>query len=438
MNHLVNKFTRRPAPVIALTSATPGSIGVSVTDSAIVIDGTSYSYVDLSPTELCTNINLVESASSIRARPLVHRTKLTTGELATVSPTILTSFPAADLIINGAVLRSKSWAISHQQRTHFELAPPIAESSLFPWHARIKASDLRVFRNETWWRFWLPEYEKQNWDAVLGRPFVSVDSADPLLVKSNVLRLQRRPIYWNGSNLTLYDGDLALPPTLIQDVDVYNGFVYLNPNYTINAGITASYVYKEDYYTYKAINVNPHLEQQPNLLDLVVLFYLTPYWGSNGFLAKESVVHHLVATSIEAAINNIQLEDPSQPILILGALFIKQPHVVDRTKIYDTRSLGGGLRGPRKSPVHQSWQALTDPEELKAARALEAKFPHSPFLADIGRWDGQPAPGAACVLIELPEELKQVFTHDQLRKLVSDNLALGVYPVVDYWEQSIE
>jgi hypothetical protein len=195
-----------------------------------------------------------------------------------------------------------------------------------------------------------------------------------------------------------------------------NGFVYLNDNVIIPDDSEIYYTYLENNLIYKEINVNGHFSQNPFLLDKYVVLYALPVASSSG-ISRNRGIYHVVGDSIPAAINQITNASSTEPVAIIGAINIK-PFVDKRNiNITDTRSFGGGLR------------------DDGLGEATAKKFKESQYFNDISRVEGIPYPGNGSVVVELPDDLKEVMPIADIKRRAGKYVAAGVYQIYDFQEE---
>ena len=170
-------------------------------------------------------------------------------------------------------------------------------------------------------------------------------------------------------------------------------------------------IYKEENYVYKGINLNPTLQHSPYLVDRFTVFYLVPH-QSNAGLRNSTCVRHTVGDTLGGAISELAKGVNSQiPIVLLGAIRTRQVEDAIDVSVYDARRPGGGIKDTinATSVESEAW-----------------------FYSDIGNYDGRPYPGNAVVIIKLPENVKTLFSEDEVYRKTKRHLALGVLPIVDY------
>ena len=110
----------------------------------------------------------------------------------------------------------------------------------------------------------------------------------------------------------------------------------------------------------------------------------------------------------------------SNQALVLGHIkVIGGGTQIQQIETVDCRLRGGGF----KTPDHPS--------------TFLSAYPETNWCFDQGRWDGQPYPGSAAVLIELPYTLLSDYggslSHQEILTKIKKHLALGAYPVVRYY-----
>ena len=124
-------------------------------------------------------------------------------------------------------------------------------------------------------------------------------------------------------------------------------------------------------------------------------------------------VLHSVSPTLGGAITQIPRDDI--PIMLLGALSVRQVSTIDEIKVLDTRSRGGGV-APEKYE-----------DAVKRNRHMLA-------ATDRGNWDGVPYPGNAVVVVDLPASVRDALPVDEIRRRIQRHVAFGVEPVLDFRE----
>lgn len=416
------------------------SINVSTTQISVTYQSTTKAtaYSGKTVEELCADIN--QFGFPIKAKPLIGETLLETGDLISTNgfKAIPQAFSVYDLLPNnGVVIRTKRISIRHKSRFQISLQDPIDESPVLPWYPRVSVGSFSQTVNGRTFFFSIPEFANQTWSTTYGRPFKDVFGERPIFISKNTYRLRRTPIYWNGESITLFNGETPLSSKSIVDVDTTNGLVYLKDSVSYIDDLTVDYTYKEEAYEYKDININCHFKQNPLLIGKFVLMYMLPYEGT-AYEPRKRTVYHSIGNTIPEAIDSIKIEDPSVPILIIGAYSIQQVQGSDRAKMLDTRVKGGGLKdiyGPT-SPVYDH-DSILEPKPDQVS--IESVYKEAANFFDIAsaRWDGEIYPGAAAVIIDLPLEVSSVLPLEDIKQKATKFLSAGVYPLFDFSDRPL-
>lgn len=438
---LLNK-TSRPLPVLALypTNTASTTLSVTVSSTQIIITyissaGTetpSVTYTDKSSQEVALEISALDVP--ITARAIHQVASLNSGDMIDVSASVIPNgFNAYDRIeSNGIVLRANKIAVRHKRASKINVLPPYAASPSLPWYPRITNGAFTQEKDGRTYTFNIPEFDNQPWSLIYGKPFRDLENVTPTLVSKNVYQLPRFPVFWNGENISLFNGDAPISANLIEDVDVNNGLLYLKAEANVRAGFNVDYTYLETTYEYRELNVNSHLSQNPLLLDKYVVFYLLPAEGNN--TARKRSVYHVVADSIEEGTNSIILPDQDTPIAIIGAYNIRQLFNADKLSVLDTRSLGGGMKmssGPKSAKLN-----IGSPL-IKQGREIEDVYSEGYRFWDVGNYDGESYPGAAVVAMDLPEDSKNILPISDLTNRATKHLTAGVYPSLKFTEREL-
>jgi len=441
---MLGKSTR-PGPIIALYPRNTGNtkIEINIATNATVLSirytsttvtTVNITYANKSVEDVVQEIN--QTTIPIKAIALSETDILRQGDLISTGPsyvTIPSSFGVYDRLEgNGVLLRSKKVSVRHKETSNIKVLPPYRDETVLPWYPRILNGSFSQKYNNKLYHFYIPEYDNQSWSTFYGKPFKEIIGAKPVALDRNIYKLPRSPIYWNGQNITLYNNDVPLSNSIIQDIDINNGILYLDPQVFLEDNFSIDYVYLENSYVYKDINLNGHFSQNPIILDKFVVIYMLPVEASTA--ANKRTIYHVVGDSIESAIDSIEIEDPSIPFAIIGAYNVQPIFYSDKINILDTRSKGGGLRkssGPT-SPVH-----LIDNPILPDAVEIEQSYTESYRFWDIGNIDGEPYPAAAAVTMELPSELKDLLDISDIKKKASKFIAAGVYPSIEFYNREL-
>ncbi len=434
------QITGRPQPAIALfplnSSDTKLYIQIAPNASVLAIryvaattTNRSITFVGKSVESVVQEIN--QSTLPIRAVVLNNVEVLAQGDFIDTNSNYLEipyGLTVHDRIPNkGIVLRSKKVSVKQKDRSNIKLLSPYFDDPSLPWYPRIKNGSFSQKYNNKIYHFSIPEFDTQPWSLTYGKPFKDLKGVEPIVVDEGVYQLPRFPVYWRGENLAVYSDSIPVSSSVINDIDINNGLLYLKSNTPLADGFTVDYTYLETSYIYKDVNINGHFSQNPSILEKFVVLYLLPVEGSSG--PNKKSVYHVIGDSIEQAIDSIVVSDPTIPIAILGAYSIQPTVASDKVSILDTRSRGGGLiesKGPT-SPIHNIDNPL-----ISNGIEIESLYPEAYRFYDIGNWDGEAYPGAAAVHIDLPIELEEILPIADIKKKASKFLAAGVYPLVDF------
>lgn len=436
---LLEKMTR-PLPVIALYPKNTGDtqLLIQVIDNASVIAiryisstvvNSSIWFVGKSVEDVVQEINQLNIP--IIAATIHNTLSLSQGDIVSVGEDhqkIPDAFTAYDRIdSSGIILRAKKIAVRHKNASKIRTLLPYYESPSLPWYPRISNGSFSQKYNNKLYHFYLSEFDNQSWSTKYGKPFKDLYGVKPSLKSENVYQLPRYPIYWDGQNIIVYNGDSPISEKVIEDIDVNNGLLYTKPGVFLQDSFRVDYSYLETSYVYKDININGHFNQNPLILNKYVVMYILPAENNQG--VRKKTVFHSIGDSIDQAINSIQLDDTSTPLAILGAYSIQPIFSSDSISILDTRSKGGGLKlttGP-KSPVH-SLESSVESDEIPIEKLYQEAYRYW----DIGNYDGEAYPGAAAVAVDLPIDLQDVLSISDIRKKASKFMAAGVYPSIKF------
>lgn len=389
----------------------------------------SVSFVGKSLSQVVTEINSL--GFPLRAVALCEIDILQQGDFISLGPNYIElpgSFSLYDRFSNNSVLlRTKKFFVKHNSVSKIKLLTPYFEDSILPWYPRITNGSFTEVYDDKIYHYYIAEFDDQTWSPIYGKPFKTLFSVVPTKLDSGVYKLPRSPIYWDGSNITIFNEDIPLSSSIIQDVDVNNGIIYLNLNNDFSENIKVNYTYLEKSFVYDKVNLNAHFSQNPALLDTYVVIYIVPIEGTSP--GQKRTVFHSIGNSIKEAIDSIIVENRNVPYTIIGAYSIQQVYSSDKVQLFDTRTLGGGLRlanGP-VSPVHYLEKALN--QDLVE---LEDIYPQTASFWDIGNYDGEAYPGAAAVSVDFPFTLKEKISEQEIKLKTQKFIAAGVYPHISF------
>jgi hypothetical protein len=434
----------RPSPAIAIYPRNTGNtkLEIQILPNASLLSiryvstttvTKSVTYANKSVEQVVQEIN--ELTFPLKAISLSEFDILRQGDLISPSASFVgipKSFSVYDRLEgSGILIRCKKIAVKHKDQSNIKVLPPYADDKSLPWYPRILNGSFSQKYNNKLYHFYIPEFNNQSWSTLYGKPFKDVIGATPVPIDKSVYRLPRFPIYWNGQNIAIYNNDIPLSNTIIQDIDINNGILYLDPQTSLDQDVSIDYVYLENSYVYKDVNINGHFSQNPFILDKFVIIYMVPVEATT--VANKRTVFHVIGDSIESAIDSI-IAPEGTPIAIIGAYNIQSIVASDKINILDTRSKGGGLKkssGPTSAIFNIDNPILPDTVEIEEIYSDSYRF------WDIGNIDGEAYPAAAAVSVELPEELKEVLDITEIKKKASKFIAAGVYPSISFYSREL-
>jgi hypothetical protein len=401
-------------------------------------DEDTVQYTSKSIPELVSAIN--RTSIPVRAVALSRAIILKEGELIGSDSyrTVPGDFPVYDrLPEDGVVIRITRYSVKYDRLSNVKLLPPYPDGPGLPWRPVISnGAFTQEFRGRRF-HFSIPEYGDQVWSLPYGRPFKDVSSA-PVTVKGDgVIQLPRFPVHWTENNMLFFADGAPLSTSIIEDVDVFNGLVYLRPGFVPTESLRVDYVYLETNYIYPYINLNAHFAHSPDLIDKFVVLYMLPMESLVGSRTKRTIFHE-VGDSLFGTIDSIENTNPDMPQAIIGAYSVQQIVSSDRATTLDTRVKGGGLRSQAgvKSPVHAIDDVQVIAIQPDVTPKIEDTYKDSASFYDIGKYDGEPYPGAAAVVVDVPDHMRSLLPEKDVREKATKFLAAGVYPVFEFSDRS--
>lgn len=390
------------APGLAIYLTQAGTITVDGTLVSIAIGLTTIEvpYVGKTLTEVASQISA--SSEAIDAVPLNRSGPLEAGFLFLDSTDDLT-------LDGGQIIRARAHAVRYTEDTKIRVLPPYAENRLLPWYPRVDRGSVFIERYGVKFLFAVPEYADQEWSTLFGKPYVDQVNVRAEYLGPKLVRVARTPIHWVNHNLSLLINNQRAAG-VVQDVDVHNGFVRLSTEISSSDTVRATYTYREDCLVYKGVNLNPSIEHNPGIIDQAVVIYLRPQYSSNG-QARTSTVNHIVARTLTGALSSIPAAN--EPVLVIGAFYVRPSGVVTDIKLTDTRTRGGGV----------------EQEKWDAALAKTREFYSA---SDFGRYDGVPFPAAASGVLFLPRSILDRFDADFVEKQVQRHVSAGGHLLIEY------
>lgn len=392
------------APILSIyyEGDTP-SVTMPNTNTLLLQQGTASLTIDL----VGKSTSEVVSAISRSSMPYSARPMLEVPDVSAVLGSITLSDRTVD---GGIIMRGLGHVVRNLESTRIRLLPPYNDDRHVPWHVVVNNGWVtKQWRGGTW-KFTVPEYPDQTWSLKYGIGFVDVDDEVAAYVGPQAVRVSRTPIHWDRKNLTLKVRGKVLPDSAIRDVDVNNGIVYLNRDVADNETVLATYTYEEPGYIYRGIDLNPTEFHNPAIMDQWVVFYLLPHIGPDGYI-RDDCLQHVQSNTLAGAIRTIPPVD--EPIIILGAIQIRDTSEPTDVQVTDTRTRGGGVKWDRRDDATRYTR-----EVLSAS--------------DVGFYDGKPYPAGLALFVTLPQELKETFTDAELDAIVKRFVEYGTYCFLEF------
>lgn len=248
----------------------------------------------------------------------------------------------------------------------------------------------------------------------------------------------------------------ATPGVGIRSVDQLNGFIDLFEKPKSGLTVHASYVYEEKRYQFTEVDFNPanniNVAQETIVLYVVpqttprertlfflrvdplgkILFSSEAEFGDDhgttiaarmadplGFYYNKATINQKSFLDLYTVETSLTAPDPdylaNPGFLVVAELYVGEAISNRDINIVDIRRRGGGIR------------------PLNRKLILEKNF-ESIWNWDIGAWDGQPYPGTATCFVEVPCELLVghggTFEETEIRPIVQQHMAMGVYPII--------
>ena len=432
-------IVKRTIPIIAIYPNSGVTLTITTSQTTITIDdgaGTygPISYNFLTVEDLCSAIN----ATAVKARAI---RLLDAGKEKLIGASLMSS--DLDLHGDGAyIIRYTGFAVRYKEDSIIQLKPPENVGPLVSWYPKIGHGEIRVrfpdispgafpgITPNAIYTFSVPEYFDQEWSLQYGPPYKDVFGEIPQIMRYNsttsttILRVANRPIYWRNKNISVTIRGVRQPTSLIKYVDENNGLIYLSTKLNSNTPINIDYSYKEDFYLYDAIDLNPTTAHNPIIVDSFIAFYLKPTAADGAMISGgHSVFHEILNTSLAGRSKTVRVIEQSvgnnpliyEPVLYLGSVSVRQGKT-DDIELIDTRTRGGGLHPDQVEDTRQRWR--------------EAEY-----FWDIGSIDGVPIPGNGGVVINLPDYLKTSgMPRDEVRERATRTVVLGNVSIVDGFE----
>jgi len=317
-----------------------------------------------------------------------------------VTAVALSRSPTADLAVGTYTLTSTGTVIRLRNQVHlrytdlFRVRPqlPAANNPREPWYPQVSTGSFRRFVASSGRTliYRIRDFAYQAFSTTAGSPYKAAVFETPTPIDARRLQVRHAPIRAASDVTVLVDG---LPnTTLVDQVDLANGVLFLTRAVGPNIDLRVSYLYEARTFVYRGVNCNPTLKQSPDLLGKYIGVYLLPYQIIEGAVTStfERTVFHLVRNTAQEIIDLVPaltlIDGSSAEALLLGIYHVVQTEVPETLPLIDTRTPGGGLRSD-----------LT-PEDVAEEEAR--------FYSDVGgHWDGEPFPDAGTLIVEIPNTI---------------------------------
>jgi hypothetical protein len=332
----------------------------------------------------------------------------------------LSDSPLAELATGVVALTTTGTVLRFLAQTHlrytdlFRIQPirPAANNPREPWYPQVsRGSFIRRVGTSTY-RYQTRDFEYQAFSTTHGAPYKEAVLEEPAVLSLDRVQVSRKPLK-ALANVTAYVDGVA-DPTLVDQVDLENGILFLTRVLGPNTDLRVSYIYESRTFVYQGVNLNPTLKHNPDLLGKYIGVFMIPYkvFGDTAG-TYERTVYHVVrdtAQAIQTLIPTLVLSSGVNAEAKLLAIYqVIQTEVADDLPVIDTRTPGGGLR-----------LGLTPDEVLED----EARF-----YADVGgHWDGEPFPDAGSLVAEIPDSIPGTGEVDSRHTLFE---SLGVTASID-------
>ena len=100
--------------------------------------------------------------------------------------------------------------------------------------------------------------------------------------------------------------------------------------------------------------------------------------------------------------------------LVLADMTVNPPHGLQDVNLIDVRENGGGV----------------SPDKYEEAKQLN---PEVQWYYDFFKYDGQPHPGNAAIVIKLPYRLLSLYGHEFIEETINNNIPMGIVPLIRYY-----
>jgi hypothetical protein len=379
------------APALAIFGQ--GTLDVTSTEIDVTADSVLTSVEIEGKTLRQVAAELQEALPNHTISLLSSRSTLAAGSLETQAAATITEF--------GALIRlSDDYNLIYGPDSRIHPLLPYDEPAYKPWHPRVsmgRFSDLRYKQDigygqaygsfyggstKSRYNYNIPDYYEQAFKDSLGAPYRTIALEQPILVSEKILRTRRFPLESLGS-LELFNGEVSITDE-IADVDLEQGFIFLNEPVSSFDVLSVNYVYEERSLVYIGVDVNP--ANNPGYIGKFIALYTIPDRVAGlGWDAGTRTVYHMIRDTEQRCTGDLASlafsEGTLANPLLIGIYQALPTEEKGDVKFLDARPLGGGV---------------------KTGIVLENE---ARFVTDDGRWDGEPFDADQTLILEVPEDL---------------------------------
>lgn len=301
------------------------------------------------------------------------------------------------------------------------------------------AGYLNRFHGKTVTAFYgLPEAEELlPYSEIYGRPYVNVFDEQPAILDDTLLQVRQTPIASfqiptefpgpadpSRPAFTVYTRDSLsdttwspVPLTDIKDYNLSTGEIYLRNNLRSNDPrlLRVDYVTNQPHYAMKRfggqlLNLNPYSEFARDLIGRAIYIYIVPHYvrDDQNNVIPESVQRRTLRMSFTPDVFDYFSANYDPLAIQLGVVYLSAALKPEEVTVLDTRRRGGGLRN-----------------NVNLAEVTRIVQEASTYW-DISHNAGLSYPKSGYVIIRLPEELKDDFTENEIRAIISRNITAGI------------
>jgi hypothetical protein len=326
------------------------------------------------------------------------------------------------------------------------------------WHIDINRDSFVDNKIDRLYIYEIPEFLYQDIYWIDGYPCMKYFEEEVSVVDEHTVELKNAPLFIKTetneegikvpSNISLKD--TAGNEYTVKNWDIENGLLYVDEN-IIYKKIIADYVVRQNKFKYRGyydengqfiqLDINPrsghfystkdiknggavtHNIPSYKLTSKMISIYLKPEYvidGNEIITRNGETLFHTINNDIHISQNhpmiNSDIENnyySYEDVKLISRVFIVPITNPEKLEVTDTRTRGGGIKE----------------KLIKEVKKIDR---NAEFYWDIGKWNGKSYPSNGVVVIELPEEVLERFTHNEIVARVEKQVALGVLPVIEY------